>query len=110
MLIFSEKTYNFGKRLVQVILPAFSALYFALASTWDLPNADKVIATNAAITTFLGICLGISSNTFNKMNMSAGKIVVVNDEEGKKTYSLELDGDPRQMELKDTVTFKVEKT
>lgn len=110
MFVFSDKTYNALKRVVQVILPAISALYFGLASIWDLYEPDKVVGTLAIITTFLGVCLGISNRTYEAMGGgNVGTVVVSEEEDGVKLFSLELDSAPEDIEGKDSVTFKVAK-
>lgn len=111
--IFGDRTYDVVKRMVQVILPAFSALYFGLASIWDLPEADKVVGTIAVITTFLGVSLGISSAQYAARNIGYdGKLVVRSPRaqgEGPTIYSLEIDKHPDELVHKKSISFKVEK-
>lgn len=107
-MLLSNRSYEFGKKLVQVILPAIASLYFGLASIWGLPAAEQVVGTIAVITTFLGVCLGISSKTYRELAEFGGKIVVTETEEGRTLYSLEVDGDPEDIEKLSSVTFKVE--
>lgn len=109
MFILSDKMYTRGKKLVQVILPAISALYFGLATIWGFPEPDKVVGTIACVQLFLGVCLGISNKTYNAMGGSdVGKLMVSYDEAGKINYLLEVKGDPIDIQTKDQVTFKVE--
>jgi len=104
----SNKTYNKLKALVQIILPAFSTLYFALAAIWSLPNAEQVVATSAAFTLFLGTVLGISTRSYkNTAHPFDGALDVSIGDTGIKTYSLELFTDPEQLDSKDVVRFKV---
>jgi len=104
----SNKTYNKLKALVQIILPAFSTLYFALAAIWSLPNAEQVVATSAAFTLFLGTVLGISTRSYkNTAHPFDGTLDVSIGDTGIKTYSLELFTDPEQLDSKDVVRFKV---
>lgn len=49
-----------------VFLPALGTLYFALAGIWNLPCGEQVVGTIAAIDTFMGVILGISSANYNK--------------------------------------------
>jgi hypothetical protein len=103
-----DKTYNIGKKLVQVILPAFSSLYFGLASIWGLPAAEQVVGTLAVLATFIGVVLGISTKHYEESGAAYdGQIVVSEVEGGSKVFSLELDGDPMELESKKDVTFKV---
>lgn len=63
---FSKNTYDFLKWVAQFLLPAVGTLYFALASIWALPYGEQVVGTITAVDTFLGVLLGISSNTYYK--------------------------------------------
>lgn len=62
----TNKVYDILKFFAQVILPAIGTLYFALAGIWGFPYAEQVVGTIAAIDTFLGVCLGISTSKYNK--------------------------------------------
>lgn len=48
-------------RIVQIIVPAVGAFYFALAQIWGLPYGEQITATCAALATLLGVLLKISS-------------------------------------------------
>lgn len=63
---FSKNTYDALKWVAQFLLPAAGTLYFALASIWNLPYGEQVVGTITAVDTFLGVLLGISSNTYYK--------------------------------------------
>ena len=63
---FSKNTYDFLKWVAQFLLPATGTLYFALASIWALPYGEQVVGTITTVDTFLGVLLGISSNTYYK--------------------------------------------
>lgn len=67
----SNKTYDILKYICQYVLPALGTLYFALAKIWNLPYGQEVIGTIAAIDTFLGTLLGISSYSYNKESEDA---------------------------------------
>lgn len=69
-MIMSNKTYDILKWIAQYILPAFGALYFALASIWGLPYGEQIVGTITAIDAFLGVALGISSSQYNKVENS----------------------------------------
>ena len=62
----SNKTYDILKWIAQILLPALGTLYFALATIWGLPAADKVVGTVTALDTFLGILLGLSTAQYKK--------------------------------------------
>ena len=61
-----DKVYDLLKWIVQIVLPAIGTLYFALAQLWGFPYGEEIVGTIAAITAFLGVCLGISTYNYNK--------------------------------------------
>jgi len=61
-----NSTYDFLKKLAMIILPALGTLYFALSQIWGLPYGEQIVGTITAIDAFLGACLGISTNNYNK--------------------------------------------
>lgn len=65
-MIISNKTYDILKWIAQYLLPASGTLYFALSGIWGLPYGEQVVGSIAAINTFLGVILGISSSNYNK--------------------------------------------
>jgi len=110
MFVFSPKIYDFLKRLVQVILPALSSAYFALANIWEWGGAEKVCGTIAVITTALGLCLGISSKTYNALNAGTdGTFGMHEDDDGALKFKLTLDADPEDLVGKDEIKFKLDK-
>ena len=107
-LLVSDKVYDVSKNLVQVIIPAFSSLYFGLASIWDFPNVEQVVGTLAVIATFIGAMVGVSSRVYQASGQAYdGKLVVYTPEEGKTLYSLELDLTPEEIEEQSSISFKV---
>ena len=62
----SNKMYDILKWIAQILLPACGTLYFALSKIWGLPLATEVVGTVAAVDTFLGALLGISSMNYKK--------------------------------------------
>lgn len=108
-LMLSEKSYNIAKKLVQIILPACASLYYGLAIIWGLPAAEEVLGTIAVITTFLGVILGVSTRQYEASGAGYdGRMVVVEPEDGRKIFSLELDGDPEDIVNRDSIRFKVD--
>lgn len=61
----NNKTYDILKWIAQYLLPAAGTLYFALAQIWGLPYGEQIVGTIAAVDTFLGVVLGISSANYN---------------------------------------------
>lgn len=104
----SDTAYDKLKRLTQVGLPSLGSLYFGLSQIWGLPAGEQVVGSLALLTTFCGVILGVSTKNFNKVEASMdGQMLVSTDLEGKKTYSLELNGDPSDLADKDSISFKV---
>lgn len=62
----TNKIYDVLKWVCLIGLPALSALYFSVASVWHLPYSGEVTGTIAAIGTFLGGLIGISTMNYNK--------------------------------------------
>lgn len=62
----SNKTYDILKYIAQIVLPALGTLYFALAGIWGFPYGEQIVGTIAAIDTFLGALLKISTNIYVK--------------------------------------------
>ncbi len=62
----SNKTYDILKWVAQILIPALATLYFALSKIWGFPFATEVVGTLAAVDTFLGTILGISTSNYNK--------------------------------------------
>lgn len=104
----NDSAYAFGKKLVQIYIPASSSLYFGLASIWDLPAADKVTGTLALVATFLGVCLGLSSKQYDASGAGTdGELEVSEHADGHKIFSLNVNGDPEALAEKSSITFKV---
>jgi hypothetical protein len=108
-MVLTGKVYDFLKFLAQLLLPALGTLYFTVALIWNLPYAEQINGTCLAIVTFLGVVLKISSNTYEKTAKYDGAMNVTENAEGKKIISLDLEGDPYELDKKSEVTFKVNK-
>lgn len=67
-MMMSNKVYDILKWITTVVLPGIGTLYFALAGIWNFPYAEEVVGTITAVVTFLGVLLGIASNTYYKAN------------------------------------------
>jgi hypothetical protein len=107
--LITGKLYDYLKYLAQIVLPALGTLYFGLAGIWDLPSAQEVVGTIVVVDTFLGVLLGISQNNYNKSDARFDGAINVNETEERKQFSLELKGDPDEIDKKDQVVFKVNK-
>lgn len=61
-----DKVYDVLKWIVMIVIPAVTTLYVACAAIWGWPLADEIAKTSAAVCTFLGAILGISTAEYNK--------------------------------------------
>lgn len=66
-MILTNKVYDVLKWIAQILLPAIGTLYFALAGIWGFPYGEQIVGSVAAIDTFLGVLLGISSMEYKKV-------------------------------------------
>lgn len=108
--LLSNKTYDFLVKLVQLVLPAMATLYFTLANIFELPGAEQVVAASAAFATFFGVLLRLSARSYESSGAAYnGAVNVLTDPAGNKVFSLELDGDPSDIEFMDSVSFKVQR-
>ena len=64
----SNKVYDVLKWIALYFLPALGTLYFALSGIWNFPYGEQIVGTITAVDTFIGVLLGISTNTYNKQN------------------------------------------
>lgn len=91
----SNNVYNKLKWIAQYLIPALGALYFALAGIWGLPYGEQIIGTLAAIDTFLGVILGLSSSKYNKEFLTYNVPVKALDGVGTVTFTVDPDKLPK---------------
>lgn len=104
----SDKTYDFLNGLVKYVLPGAATLYLALAALWVLPYGEQVSGTIMAITTFLGIIIGISKRSYLALPPTYdGDVLVDAREEGEDLLTLALERPVEDIRNLDSVTFKV---
>ena len=60
-----DRVYDVLKWICLVCLPAISTLYWSLSGIWGWPYTEQIIGTIAAVETFLGVIIGISTHTYN---------------------------------------------
>lgn len=104
---FSGATYEKVKMFVQLVLPALITLYFTIDQILDLPHTDEVMGITAAVTTFLGVMLRISTGNYKKDDtrfVGETYIAMTDEDELKRVFNVTADNiDPTKKEL----TFKV---
>ena len=105
----SNSTYDKLKFVVQIFLPATGSLYFGLDQIWGLGAAEEVVGSISLITLFLGSLLGLSNLSYKQGGgeHDGEMIVTVDQDTGKKTFSLELTAEPSTLQNKESVTFRV---
>lgn len=65
----SNRIYDILKYVALIALPAIGTLYFTLSQIWGLPYGEEVVGTIAAVDTFLGALLQISTAIYKKNNV-----------------------------------------
>lgn len=109
-MILPNRLYDQLKWFVQIVLPAVGTLYFTVAGLWGLPHPQEVVGTIVAVTTFLGIILGLSAASYNNSDQKYDGVVnVEHKDDGTKVMALQLSNiqDPNDIVDKKEVTFKV---
>lgn len=105
--LLNDKFYNVLKHVAAIGLPAVSALYYALAQIWHLSHPGQIMASISAVNVFIGALVGVSNVQYNKSDAKyVGNLEVI-DTGDKKTYSLNLNSDPQDIENMTDATFKV---
>ena len=67
-MIFNDKVYNVLKWVATVCLPALASLTLVIGQIWSFTDITVPVgATIAAVATFLGALLGISSMQYAKV-------------------------------------------
>ncbi len=103
----SNSAYDKLKYVTQIGLPALGSLYFGLSTIWGFPAAEEVVGSIALVTTFLGVLLGISSKNYNAAEVVGGQIKITPEANGKKRFSLEINGDPNDLRHNQKISFTV---
>lgn len=103
----SNSVYDRIKPTVTVVLPALAGLYIFLANTWGLPHPEEVAGTIAAVNTFLGVLLHVSSKTYSDDGQYDGVAQLLN-KDGQAYLGLVMNEGPESVANKDSVHLKVE--
>lgn len=102
----NEKTYEFFKWLVQIVLPACAVLYSALAALWGFPFAEAIVGTISAVAVFLGAVMKISTSNYE----GAGTLLVDSSQDGDSQYRLDLNTEFSTLAEKKQFVVKVDNT
>jgi hypothetical protein len=106
--LLGDSTYNKLKHSTTVVLPAAGALYFALAQIWHLPKAEEVVGSLAALNTFLGVVLGVSTRSYNRSDIKYAGIIEVEETPDAKSLNIILNEASPPLEKQPEVTFRVD--
>lgn len=99
----SAQQERLSRHLVQVVLPAFGTLYFALSTGLGFPGGAEVIFATSAIGAFLGTALGLNSRRIP----DSGEILIEETEDGVDLQRISLDATPSELAKMREVRFKV---
>ena len=103
----NNKLYDAFKYVALVLLPALGALYFGLSEAWGWGNGQAVLGSITVFDTFLGVFVHVNHKAYaNSEDKYDGAVNVTNDGT-KKTYSLEVNTDPSEIDQKDQLLLKV---
>lgn len=100
----NNKTYDHLKWVAMIFIPAASTLYFSLANVLGLPYAEQVVGTLAAIDTFIGALLGITTAQYNKR---LDGVLNVTSTPEKDIYRIELENDLESLKHDQTLRIKI---
>lgn len=105
--LLSNKFYNTLKHVAAIGLPALSALYYAIAQIWHISHPGQIMATISAVNVCLGALLGISTAQYNNSDAKYAGTLEVTETPDTKTYALNLNSDPHELDQQSEITLKV---
>lgn len=101
-----NKTYDWLKNINLVVLPGIGALYYALSGIWGLPKGDEVVATIAAVVTFIGLFIKVADKSYNSSSDKFDGELYVGPNMNRFVYHEPLE----VLEQKSDISFKVLRT
>lgn len=109
--ILGNTSYDIAKDVVTLYIPGAGTLYSALAAIWDWGFSNEVVGTAAAVATFLGIILKVSSNRFQNLPVQYnGEVLINTTDPMEETMKLVVDEDFQSLQAKDEIRLKVTDT
>jgi hypothetical protein len=106
----SSKMYDVLKFIAQILLPALGTLYLAIGALYHLTGAfepEKVTGVIFAVDTFLGVCLGISTKTYNNSDAKYhGSMDLQDNGDGKQVVTLNLQKSPQVLGTQGDILLK----
>lgn len=107
-MIFSNKVYDVLKKITQIVIPATATFYFALAGIWGFPYGEEVVGTLAALTTFLGVVLGISNSQYKKAGYDTdGALIIESGDDISGNSYIQFDKDLDVVQGKNQIVLEV---
>jgi hypothetical protein len=104
-----SSVYDIAKDFTQIYLPATAVLYVALASIWGWGFQVEVAGTIAAIVTFLGVVLKISTASYNKSDKSNDGVLIIDKSDPlKDQYLFDVSTPLNDVENRNTITLRVD--
>lgn len=90
--LLTAAVYDRLKFLVQIALPGAGTLYFALAALWQLPAAEQVVGSVAALSVFLGLFIEYAKRRFEASDVATqGEVFYTNDPNAKRPILVSYD-------------------
>lgn len=107
-ILVSNRTYDNLKTIVQLVIPAIAVVYYICAVIFDFSNTKFIFGAIVFTELFLGVFLRIAKKIYGDSDAQyGGSIEIVQMPDGKKVYSLVLNGDPEDIDKMSSVVFKV---
>lgn len=69
MKTMNKTAFEILKWIGRIALPAIGALYGTLATIWNLPYGEAIVATISALSVFLNAILAVDSSNYFKQNI-----------------------------------------
>jgi hypothetical protein len=108
--LLSDAVYNKLKHTATIVLPAIAALYIALAQIWHFSHVEEVAGSVAALNTFIGGLVALSTKSYNNSSARYAGEIQVTDDGTKKVASMIVNGDPEDILQMREATFKISDT
>lgn len=108
--LLSDSSYINLKHTASIVLPAAAALYIALAQFWHFPKVEEVAGSIAAVNTFLGALVALSTRSYNNSDAKYAGEIKVTDDGMKQTANMVLNNEAEDILSMKEATFKISDT
>lgn len=111
-LLLNNRTHKVLKTIVQLYMPAIATFYFTVGSIWGWPHIEAVIGTITAITTLLGVVLGITGHNYDKTAVPIkatpdGVLNVTRQDDNKILYDFDAKESMTDLRNRTSVVFRI---